>query len=282
MATEIFNSPGARVLVVDDNANDRRTLTDWLHACGYHPHIAEDGPSATEKARVLLPDLILMAIRMSNCCGIEICRLIKSDPRTAGIPLIFLTAADHVDDRVQGLLEGAIDYLAKPVNVNEALWRVGIHLRDPRQNEKPRLLSAAMPGQISGTEQRIFRASCRLLQDDLGQAHEIANLAQAVGANKRQLNAAWRHCTGLTVLDYLREIRMAQARKMLYETNVAIEVIANDVGYDNQDHFSKAFKTRFGLSPRNFRTLCEVQGPGRSRTRWMPSNQGLIATHSKV
>jgi DNA-binding response OmpR family regulator len=259
MKPELFNAGGLRVLVVDDNADDRRLLSDCLRTNGYRVYIAEDGMDGAEKANVLLPDLILMDVRMPVCGGIAACRLLKANPRTAGIPLIFLTAADQVEDRVQGLLEGAIDYIGKPFNFDEVRLRVGIHLRVPRQTEPPQLETGELPEQVSNFDQMVFRATHRLLHDDLARTPELTTLAHAVGTNTRRLNDAFRNCSGTTVFDYLREARMAQARKMLQETGLAIQVIANDLGYESQANFATAFRTRFGLSPRDYRKSSEVQ-----------------------
>jgi DNA-binding response OmpR family regulator len=263
MKPEISNSPGLRVLVVDDNADDRRLLNDCLRTSGYRVYLAEDGMDGAEKAVVLLPDLILMDIRMPVCGGIAACRLLKANPRTVGIPLIFLTAADQVEDRVQGLLEGAIDYIGKPFDFDEVRLRVAIHLRAPRPPEPPQLASGELPAQVSNFDQMVYRATYRLLHDDLAHTPELATLAQAVGTNTRRLNEAFRSCTGSTVFDFLREARMAQARKMLQETGLTIQVIANDLGYENQANFATAFRTRFGLSPRDYRKSPDAPLPER-------------------
>lgn len=261
MTSEIFNSRGLRVLVVDDNADDRRLLTECLRSSGYRVFIAQDGMDGAEKAGVLLPDLVLMDIRMPVCDGIAACRLLKANPRTSSIPLIFLTAADHPEDRVQGLLAGAIDYIGKPFNFDEVRLRVGIHLRVPHSTAPPALETATLSEQVSNFDQMVYRAVHRLLHNNLAHTPELATLAQAVGTNMRRLNEAFRSCTGSTVFDYLREARMAQARKMLQETSLAIQVISSDLGYENQASFATAFRVRFGMSPRDYRKPPEGQMP---------------------
>ena len=84
---------GVRVLVVDDNQDDRMLLMDFLSQQGCRVYIAQDGRDGYTKARTVQPDLILMDIRMPVCDGLGACRLLKADPGTRHIPLIFLTAA---------------------------------------------------------------------------------------------------------------------------------------------------------------------------------------------
>ena len=101
-------SQSARILLVDDREEERKLLSDLLRLHGYRLHIGIDGNDAVEKARYILPDLILMDIYMPGCDGIAACRQIKADPRTASIPVIFLTAAALPEERVIGLSEGAV------------------------------------------------------------------------------------------------------------------------------------------------------------------------------
>ena len=262
-----FNSTlpkGLRILVVDDNADDRRLLSDCLRAQGYRLYVAEDGHDGVEKARLVVPDLIMLDVSMPVCDGIAACRLLKADPRTAAVPVIFLTAAVQPEDRVRGLMVGAVDYVAKPFNFDEVRLRVSIHLQAWRHvvqdavplrgaEAAPAVSQAAAADPVSHLDSLVFRAAQRLLHDDLAQPPDLASLAKAVGTNARRLNEAFRNCAGATVFEYLREARMEQARKLLRETGLAVQVIASDLGYDNPANFATAFRTRFGLSPRDYR-----------------------------
>ncbi len=255
---------GVRVLVVDDNADDRRLLSECLRAQGYRLYLAEDGHDGVEKARLLLPDLIMLDVSMPICDGIAACRLLKVDPRTAGVPVIFLTATAQPEDRVRGLMVGAVDYIAKPFDFDEVRLRVSIHLQAShpgvqemavaQASEPARLAPPTVATEsVSHLDALVFRAAQQLLHEDLAQPPDLAGLAKAVGTNARRLNEAFRHCAGATVFEYLREARMEQARRLLRETTLAVQVIASDLGYDNPANFATAFRARFGLSPRDYR-----------------------------
>ncbi|GAB3002616.1 hypothetical protein GCM10010960_05160 [Arenimonas maotaiensis] len=242
-------SATGHILVVDDHDANRRLLNDFLRRFGYQVSLAVDGHDGVQKASYGSPDLVLMDIHMPVCDGIAACRLLKADPRTAGIPLIFLTAAAQPEDRVRGLSEGAVDYIVKPFDFDEVRLRVGIHLRARQQAES---VGEPEDGGHSA-DARLFRAARQLMLQDLAKTTELEALARAVGSNKRRLGEAFRTQTGTTVFDYLRELRLREAHRQLAETTLDIQTIAQDVGYSSGANFSTAFRERFGLSPRQFR-----------------------------
>ncbi len=106
----------ARILVVDDVDANRRLLEAKLLVEYYDVITAEDGEDAIEQAKQNAPDLILLDVMMPGMNGFDVCHILKSDPQTAHIPVVMVTALSDVSDRVKGLQAGADDFLAKPVN----------------------------------------------------------------------------------------------------------------------------------------------------------------------
>jgi DNA-binding response OmpR family regulator len=245
-------SRSARILVVDDREEDRHLLADYLRRQGYRLFVAEDGRDGVEKALYIQPDLILMDVHMPVCDGIAACRLLKAEPRTMAIPLIFLTAAALPEERVRGLIEGAVDYITKPFNFDEIRLRVCIHLNAVHGHDHA-AGAPAEAGPSGSVEAAIFVAAQRRILQDLAATPELASLARSVGTNTRLLNEAFRKYVGVTVFDYLREARMKEALGLLSETDLEVQTIANDLGYASAANFSTAFRERFGLSPRQYR-----------------------------
>ena len=114
----------ATVLVVDDEPNIVTLLETWLETIGCRVVSAGDGEKGVEKARELLPDLILMDGMMPKMSGFDACKLLKSQDETKDIPLIFLTVQGEVQDVVKGLELGAHGYMTKPFKPQELLARV--------------------------------------------------------------------------------------------------------------------------------------------------------------
>ena len=117
------------ILIIDDTPTNLEILLDFLEDYGYKVVVSEDGESAIEMAEYAPPDLILLDIVMPGIDGFETCRRLKANQVTQDIPIIFMTAlADNVD-KVKGLNLGAVDYITKPLEHEEVLARINIHLR---------------------------------------------------------------------------------------------------------------------------------------------------------
>ncbi len=118
-----------KILIVDDNIVNRKLLGGILSKQGYELVEAEDGLAAIELANNEEPDLILLDIVMPKKDGYEVCKELKSDPHTADIPIIFLSAKNEVKDKIKGFELGGADYVTKPFDRGEVLARVKAHLK---------------------------------------------------------------------------------------------------------------------------------------------------------
>lgn len=112
------------VLIVDDEESGRQTVESVLEGEGYNIAMAENGFQAIEKARSLLPDVILLDVMMPGMTGFEVCQRIRSDPQLAEIPIILLTALDDRESMLSGLKSGADDFISKPFDRFELRARV--------------------------------------------------------------------------------------------------------------------------------------------------------------
>ncbi|MEH2308392.1 hybrid sensor histidine kinase/response regulator [Nostoc sp.] len=117
------------ILIVDDAPINLEILFKLLEYYGLKVLVSEDGMNAIEIAENALPDLILLDVLMPGIDGFETCRLLKTNPATQDIPVIFITAITDKIDQVKGLNLGAVDYITKPLEHKEVLARVNIHLR---------------------------------------------------------------------------------------------------------------------------------------------------------
>jgi two-component system sensor histidine kinase/response regulator len=116
------------ILVVDDISKNLQVVGTLLRREGYRIVPATSGSQALERVAAETPDLILLDLMMPEMDGLEVCRRLKADMLTQGIPVIFLTASNEMEHLVQGFEVGAVDYVTKPFNPPELLARVRTHL----------------------------------------------------------------------------------------------------------------------------------------------------------
>ncbi|SDJ73196.1 phosphate regulon transcriptional regulator PhoB [Aliiruegeria lutimaris] len=121
-----------RVLVVEDEPAQREVLAYNLEAEGFHVDKAENGEEALLLVEENAPDVIVLDWMLPNVSGIEICRRLKMQADTRGVPIIMLSARSEEVDRVRGLETGADDYVVKPYSVAELMARIRAQLRRTR------------------------------------------------------------------------------------------------------------------------------------------------------
>lgn len=118
-----------KILIVDDSEVNLELLRIVLFKNSYEVITSSSGQGGYETACKELPDLILLDISMPDVDGFEVCKMLKENPETANIPVVFLTASDDKGSILKGFKYGAVDYLTKPFNKLELLSRVSVHLK---------------------------------------------------------------------------------------------------------------------------------------------------------
>ncbi len=126
-----------KILVVDDEPDAVELIEFNLKAAGYEVSTAVDGAQALKKARSILPNLIVLDLMLPEVDGLEVCKILRRDPKTQGIPILMLTAKAAEIDRVLGLELGADDYVTKPFSPRELVLRIKRLLRSETPAKAP-------------------------------------------------------------------------------------------------------------------------------------------------
>jgi putative two-component system response regulator len=158
------------VLIVDDTETNLDILVEALGE-DHEVAVAMDGPTALEFVAEHRPDIILLDIMMPGMDGFEVCRRLKADPATAGIPVIFLTAMTEVDHKTRGFTVGAVDYVTKPFEILEVKARLETQLslglarlELSRQNELLEIKVAQRTRELSLTQESLIEAMACLAE----------------------------------------------------------------------------------------------------------------------
>ncbi|CAG0930331.1 two-component system, NarL family, sensor histidine kinase EvgS [Thermoflexales bacterium] len=122
------NQDGHTVLLIDDDPTNLSVISDCLVNAGLEVLIARDGENGLQKARYARPHIILLDVVMPGIDGLETCRRLKADAVTKDIPVLFITALTSTRDRIRAYAAGGVDYVTKPIQVEELLARVQAHL----------------------------------------------------------------------------------------------------------------------------------------------------------
>lgn len=129
---------GEVVLIVDDVPDNLSVLHDALDEAGLTVLVANDGPSAIARARQARPDVVLLDALMPGMDGFEVARRLKADPRTAPIPIVFMTGLTETEHVVAAFAAGGCDYVTKPIRPREVLARIAAHLNTARAQRQAR------------------------------------------------------------------------------------------------------------------------------------------------
>src|SRR5664279_6255643 len=160
-------------LVVDDSPETLRLLTDALDGAGMTVMVAMDGAAAMRIVDQITPDIILLDAVMPGMDGFETCRRLKRDVDLSNVPVIFMTGLAETEHIVHGLEAGGVDYVTKPIVIEEMLARIRVHLANARLTQSARaaldvsgrfLLAVNRHGKIMWATPQAHK----LLSDNLG------------------------------------------------------------------------------------------------------------------
>lgn len=258
------------ILLIDDSLVDLRQLIELMTSTKLRVSVAFNGRDGLNKAELLQPDLILLDVNMPVMNGFATCRLLKTSERTRDTPVIFLSAANDVDRRIEGLELGAVDFVSKPFNDVEVLTRIRIHLglATAYRSRMQTCSVQAAPGQAGQslqTEQTekkdslLVKTAVEYLRQHLAKPPSTRELASILCSNERRLNSAFQAHFDQPVSAWLREERLQQAAHFLRTTQTPVANLSEYLGFSTSSNFAKAFKERYQCSPREFRQSRPVE-----------------------
>jgi YesN/AraC family two-component response regulator len=254
-----------RVLVIDDEPDSVGLLLRYLADSDLDVRVALDGADGLEKAETGRPDLVLLDVSMPGMDGFAVCQQLRAKAWARGLPILLLSARDDLSVKLRGFALGCVDYITKPFSQEEVLARINVHLQLRERIVRAEVLASARAladlGEQAAPEMRLFARAQALLKETLSEGPRLDTLARRLGLSPRRLSDLFRRQVGVTVSEYLLELRLETARHLLASSGLQVQLIADRVGYEQPGDFTRAFRRRFGVSPREYRAACRSAAP---------------------
>lgn len=240
------------VMLIEDHEDFRFYLKDNLKGY-YRVAEASQGKEGWQQIKKLLPDLIVSDIMMPEMNGIDLCKKIKTDPRTSHIPVILLTARSDDAQKLEGLSVGADDYVTKPFSfeILESRIKNLIHQREVwKKNFHQQVDISPSEINITSLDEKLIKTAIELVEKNMANADfSVEELSRELGISRVHLYKKLTAITGKSPVEFIRFIRLKRASQLLEKSQLTVAEVAYQVGFNNPKYFSKYFKTEFNVLP---------------------------------
>ena len=250
-------SRNSKILLVDDDIEICRylksELSDW-----YRFVICNNGKEALKQLLSGDFDLVVSDVVMPEMDGITLLRNIKGNANISHVPVIMLTSKSEISDRLEGIKLGADAYLEKPFSLEE------LHLTIDNLIDNVRRLKGKFTGalkqddkvekvEVKGYDEELMERIMKVVNENLSDSDfNVEKMCDEVGVSRTQLHRKLKEMTGVPTSEFLRNIRLNEAARLIRERKINITQVSYMVGFANNSHFSTAFKKYFGMSPSEY------------------------------
>ncbi len=239
------------LLIVEDNSDLRNYLKSELEKY-YKVVTASNGKRGYEIAIEKLPDLIITDVIMPEMNGLEMCNLIKNDQKTSHIPILMLSARALVDDKLQGINTGADIYLSKPFDLDILKSSLN-QLLSSRQAILDKFYGGITKksfGKINSHDNDFIQKVLKIINENLSEQFlSVEFLSEKVFLSRSQLFRKMKTLTGVSINEFIRNVRLERSKELLETTDLNINEISTKVGFTSPSYFSKCFKEKYNYLP---------------------------------
>ncbi|WP_374165043.1 two-component regulator propeller domain-containing protein [Arcticibacter sp. MXS-1] len=246
---------GASVLIVEDDDDFRFYIKDNLKSL-YRIYEATTGKEGWQRALSLHPDIIVCDINMPVMNGIELSLKLKSDKRTAHIPIILLTASAGDDVQIRGLESGANDYMTKPFNF--AVLNVKIKnlltLNQTLKDTYVKQVKVLPPAvEIESENEKFINKVLVYIEENLNNPQlSVEAMARNLLMSRASLYKKILEITGMSPVEFIRSVKLDRAVVLLEQSDLTIAQIAYQVGFSTPNYFARAFKAKYNMVPSEY------------------------------
>lgn len=249
-----------KIMVVEDNNKLRELIVHEL-SDNFEVVEAEDGLKAWEIIIKEMPELIVSDVMMPGIDGFELLNRIRSNVKTSHIPVILLTARDGLPDKLRGFRSGVDHYITKPFEMNILLLNISNMLESIKRQKRlfiRQFLINPEDTSFDNPEKEFLVNALDLVESNLeNERFSVKELSIEIGMSRPVLYRKLKQLTGLSVIDFINQIRFKKAASLLKMGNLSVVDVANRVGFSDPKHFRKSFKLFFGCNPSEYSKISE-------------------------
>lgn len=244
------------ILIVEDNADLRQFLANKLNS-QYDILQADNGQTALQLAFDHIPDLIVCDVVIPGKDGLTLTRIIKSDFRTSHIPVLLLTAKTSIEQQIEGMKHSADAYVTKPFNslfldqTIKSLLANRARLKEHFTGEMPVALNTQT---ISKPDRKFISEFTALVENNLSnEEFSVDSICKSMGVSRVLLYKKVKTLLNMNVNDFILSTRLQKAKYLIKNESYTIAEIASRTGFTSPAYFSTVFKSKVGVTPKEFR-----------------------------
>ena len=247
------------LLLVEDN-EELLFLMEKILSKHYHVLIAKDGLEALNVIKDNEIDIIISDVRMPEMDGLEFCRALKSNLETSHIPIILLTAKNTVEDRIECYNAGADGYISKPFELKILEARINnfiMHKKNKQEEFRSNVEVNIDSLEPSSIDKEFLDKVISVINSNMSEGDfDVVQLADALAVSKSSLYRKMKLATGLSPIEFIRNIRLKHGSQLLKDKSISVAEVAYECGFSNPKYFATCFKEEFGVTPKEYQKSC--------------------------
>lgn len=252
-----------KLLIIEDNEDLQLFLGQKL-SDQFEVSQATDGQDGLQQAQAIIPDMIICDVNLPTKNGLAITQILKEDIRTSHIPIILLTAKTDMKAQLQGTKAGADAYIAKPFNVQLLLEKINnlLHNRKILKETYSLGLKKIQPSKstLNKLDQQFIQDLTRYINENYTrQDFQVKDLCRELNLSRSQFYRKVKALLGISITDHIQNIRLQKAQELLNDQANTISDVAYAVGYTSPHYFATVFKSKFNITPSQFRSGDKVK-----------------------
>jgi DNA-binding response OmpR family regulator len=244
------------LLIVEDHTEMRAFIREIFEA-NFQVIEADRGEIGLEMALTYLPDVVITDWMMPGMSGVNLCKEIRKNAKTSHIPVVILTSKSSQESQIEGMQSGADDFISKPFHADILELRVAKLLEAKerlRKSWQESVLNQDLQKEVVFEDEFLSKATQVVIAHLDEVDFDVEHLEQAMDMSKMQLYRKLKMLTSLAGNEFIRSIRLQQARLLLEKGQLNVSEIAYQVGFNDPAYFTRAFKKQYGFAPKTFLT----------------------------